>query len=69
MSDPDDDDSVIPQISLNSYQTLKEQGVVSGGMLPKLDNAFEAIRQGVGRVIITHFSDIACESGTVIVEE
>ena len=42
---------------------------MSGGMLPKLDNAFEAIRQGVSRVIITHFSDIACEGGTVIVEE
>ena len=69
MRDPDDDDSVIPQISLRSYQQLKEQGIVSGGMLPKLDNAFEAIRQGVSRVIITHFSDIACEGGTVIVEE
>lgn len=66
MRDPDDDDSVIPEITAASYEKLKADGTVSGGMLPKLDNAFQAISEGVSRVVITHFSDIAGGSGTSI---
>lgn len=66
MRDPEDKDSVIRKITRESYAMLKADNVVSGGMIPKLDNAFEAISQGVSRVVITHFNDIAARNGTTI---
>ncbi len=63
--DADDDESVIPQITTESYAELKERGVVSGGMLPKLDNSFKALRGGVGRVVITRSDQIGL-CGTTI---
>ena len=53
LRDADDDDSVIPCITQTEFPVLVEQGVVSGGMLPKLENAFDAIRAGVQEVVIT----------------
>ena len=67
MSNPEDKGSVIRTIDAASYSKLKADGTVSGGMIPKLDNAFEAISQGVARVVITHFCDIAAKNGTTIV--
>lgn len=52
----DDDDSVIGEITRDSYAALRESGVVTGGMIPKLDNAFDAIDKGVAEVIITKAS-------------
>lgn len=66
LADPDDDSSVIHHITPESYEQLKAEGIVSGGMLPKLDNAFDALHKGVARVIITSANDIAGEHGTVI---
>ncbi len=50
---PDDDDSVIPAITSSDFPQLVADGVVSGGMLPKLENSFQAIESGVQEVIIT----------------
>lgn len=66
MADADDDDSVIPTINTESYAQLKADGIVSGGMIPKLDNAFDSISSGVKRVVITHFMDIQASMGTII---
>lgn len=52
MRDPDDPESLIPHITENDFTKLRNEGIVSGGMLPKLENAFEAIRQGVTQVVI-----------------
>ena len=52
MRDPDDPSSLIPQITETDFQRLRTEGIVSGGMLPKLENAFEAIRNGVHQVEI-----------------
>ncbi|MBQ0019236.1 MAG: acetylglutamate kinase [Bacteroidales bacterium] len=67
LSNPDDDSSVISFITEESYQQLKADGIVSGGMIPKLDNAFEALHHGVSRVVITSANDIEGENGTTIV--
>jgi len=48
----DDDSSVIPQINPEYYKELKENNIIFAGMIPKLDNAFTAIQQGVKRVVI-----------------
>ena len=53
LRDADDDDSVISCITQAEFPVLVEQGIVSGGMLPKLENAFDAIRAGVQEVVIT----------------
>ncbi len=66
LADADDDDSVVPTINTQSYARLKADGIVSGGMIPKLDNAFDSIASGVKRVVITHFMDIQASQGTVI---
>lgn len=56
MRDPENPDSVISHITPEVYERLKADGTVSGGMLPKLDNAFDALRRGVKEVIITQAS-------------
>lgn len=50
--------TVIPEIDTSSYKRLKEDGTVSEGMIPKLDNAFNALESGVERVVIGHFSEV-----------
>ncbi len=52
LRDPGNDASVIPLITPELYASLKAEGVISGGMIPKLDNAFEAIAMGVQEVVI-----------------
>lgn len=66
LANPADEDSVIPEITPESYAGLKDSGIVSGGMIPKLDNAFGAIRGGVRRVVITDAASLGTASGTVI---
>lgn len=64
----DDDDSVIPSINEAEFHRLTEEGVIQGGMIPKLENAFQAIHAGVKRVIITLATAIDGKQGTVITE-
>jgi acetylglutamate kinase len=52
MRDIDDDSSLVTEIKLEQFDVLKGEGVVSGGMIPKLHNAFEAIKSGVSAVYI-----------------
>ena len=63
---PDDDDSVIPVITRADFMKYKADGTISGGMLPKIENALSAIDAGVSRVIITLASAIDGSQGTVI---
>lgn len=66
----EDDGSVIGRISPAEYEDLKVRKVIFAGMIPKLDNAFAALRSGVGRVIIGRAEELplllAGESGTTI---
>lgn len=66
LRNPDDDDSVIPIITRANFITLKADGAISGGMLPKIENALSAIDSGVGKVIITLATAIDGNHGTVI---
>ena len=66
LSNPDEESSVIAKITPESYTQLKADGIVSGGMIPKIDNAFAAIERGVQSVRITHASNL--QVGTIIVE-
>ena len=64
LSNPDDESSLIPRITRESYTQLKANGIISGGMIPKIYNAFAAIEHGVQSVRITHASNL--QGGTVI---
>lgn len=66
LSNPDDDNSVIPSITRADFIRYKADGTISGGMLPKIENALNAIDAGVSRVIITLATAIDGESGTII---
>ncbi|MBQ6916803.1 MAG: acetylglutamate kinase [Prevotella sp.] len=66
LRNPDDDDSVIPTITRADFEQYKADGTISGGMLPKIENALSAIDAGVSRVIITLATAIDGESGTKI---
>lgn len=67
MRNPDDDSSIIPSITAESYRTLLDEGVISGGMIPKMENAFNAIGNGVSKVIITRADAIDGTEGTHII--
>lgn len=66
LTNPDDENSVIPAISHETFETLKADGIVSGGMLPKIENSLKAVDAGVKRVIITRADKIGSLEGTVI---
>ena len=70
LSDPTDDSSVIHSINKEKFKTLLEAGVISGGMIPKLENAFTALQAGVEKVIIGQAEELGAlisgNSGTQI---
>lgn len=65
--DKDDDDSVIPSITLKDFEDLKKEGKISDGMIPKLSNSFKAIGAGVARVVIKHARNLLNDKGTTLV--
>ena len=70
LRDCNDDDSVIPHISAADFETLRAQGIVADGMVPKLENALNACRAGVKRVVITRADLLGqADSGTVVTLE
>jgi acetylglutamate kinase len=52
MRDVNDPDSLISEISVSEAKKLYDEGVISGGMIPKVDCCIEAIFEGVKKVII-----------------
>jgi len=54
LSNPEDEKSVIHDLDKNLYLQYKAEGIISEGMIPKLDNAFRAINSGVYRILITN---------------
>jgi len=59
MQDPEDDASLIPLISYDEFQQLKEDGIVVEGMIPKLEDAFSSLKAGVSKVCIMHYQRIS----------
>ena len=62
--DENDDESVIPEMVRIAFKGYVEQGIIQGGMIPKLENAYQAIDAGVKQVIITQASEIHQGKGT-----
>jgi acetylglutamate kinase len=66
LSNPEDDESVIPVITRPDFEQYKADGTISGGMLPKIENALDAVEAGVSQVIITLATAIDGQHGTII---
>lgn len=66
LSDVDDQTSLIRSVNGSNYADLKNSGAISGGMLPKIDNAFAAVSKGVRSVTIKSSSKLLDDTGTKI---
>ena len=64
--DKDDDASVIEEIDKDKFASLKAEGRVADGMIPKLTNSFKAIDCGVHKVIIKHARNLLNSKGTTL---
>lgn len=66
LSNPDDDNSVIPVITRSDFEKYQADGTIGGGMIPKIENALAAVDAGVKEVIITLATAIDGKQGTII---
>lgn len=63
-----DDESVIAEITPALFEKYVAEGIINGGMIPKLENSFDAINAGVKQVVITRADLIHTNGGTKIVK-
>lgn len=66
LRDPEDDTTLIREITAATYAPLKADGTVNKGMIPKIENALKAIEKGVRSVTIKHSDNLLNDTGTVI---
>ena len=66
LHDPDDETTLIREITAESYAALKAGGIVSKGMIPKIENALKAVEKGVRSVTIRSSENLSNGIGTVI---
>ena len=52
MRDKNDPSTLIPKVNVSEVPFLKRQGIISGGMIPKIDCCVEAVRRGVNKTVI-----------------
>lgn len=52
LRDKDDPSTLIPKVNVSEVPFLKRQGIISGGMIPKIDCCVEAVRRGVNKTVI-----------------
>ncbi|MCR5805842.1 MAG: acetylglutamate kinase [Oscillospiraceae bacterium] len=52
LRDKDDTSTLIPEVQVSEVPFLKRQGIISGGMIPKIDCCVEAVRRGVKKTVI-----------------
>ncbi len=52
LQDKDDDSTLIPTVNVSEVPYLKKAGIISGGMIPKIDCCVEAVRRGVKKTSI-----------------
>nr|WP_320000653.1 acetylglutamate kinase [uncultured Draconibacterium sp.] len=64
LTDPNDETSVIYDLDYKLFDQYKNEGVISDGMIPKLDNGFRAKAKGVQEILITNPENIATGRGT-----
>jgi len=66
LKDEKDENSVIATLTPALFEEYVQSGIIQGGMIPKLENAFDALKAGVKQVMITRADLIDKESGTIV---
>lgn len=66
LRDVDNPQSLIPSINEEEFNQLKQQKNIADGMIPKLENSFRAIENGVSEVLILHAKKLLTKYGTVL---
>jgi acetylglutamate kinase len=64
---PDDESSIIYDLSLPLFNEYKNEGIISAGMIPKLENGFNAKRKGVKEILITNPENVSTGRGTRLI--
>jgi acetylglutamate kinase len=59
LRDPDDDNSVITVLNHSDFKKYQDDGTINAGMIPKLDNGFDALNAGAKEVVITSASSLS----------
>lgn len=59
LNNPEDENSVIKNLDWETFQKLKEEGIINKGMIPKINNAFDALANGVKEIGITSAENFA----------
>lgn len=67
MLDQNDETSMIYELDFTLFQQYKDEGIINSGMIPKLDNGFNAKKKGVKEVLITNAENIANGRGTRLI--
>lgn len=52
LRDKNDDTTLIPEVEISEIEGYKAEGIIAGGMLPKIDGMADAIRRGVNEAVI-----------------
>jgi acetylglutamate kinase len=66
LRDPGDKNSIIADIDESTFLELKSKRLITDGMIPKIENAFDALHKGVGNVFIKKYNALQSGSGTRI---
>ncbi|MCL1821497.1 MAG: acetylglutamate kinase [Prolixibacteraceae bacterium] len=64
----DDDSSIITELSPAKFEELQQEGVINSGMIPKIQNGFNALNKGVNQVIIANPEGFVKTRGTRLVQ-
>lgn len=67
LKDVNNPKSLISSINKQEFDALKKQGIIADGMIPKLENSFRAIENGVSEVVILHARNLLKKRGTVLI--
>jgi acetylglutamate kinase len=67
LQNPEDDSTIISELDSELFQKFQKEGIISAGMIPKLNNGFRAKRNGVKEVLITNPENMANGRGTRLV--
>ena len=59
LNNPEDENSVIKNLDWETFQKLKKEGIINKGMIPKINNAFDALANGVKEIGITSSENFA----------
>jgi acetylglutamate kinase len=67
LKNPEDENSIIHEIDIDTFHKYREKGIINTGMIPKLENGFRAKRNGVKEVLITNTGDMTEGRGTRLI--